>query len=199
MLNFAGWLFFVVTGSLNQLFLFLSVALVYVEVKIRWMHFWSSYTSQQLYHVQHLHTMQAKKKKEDMWCWMTLFFPLFTSVYWILNMHDKYSLVICDSCSWVSACVWSIVFIPNMLTLNLGKHFYLPKQSSACYTKRLITVFWLLLCQSVHHCWRGLEQRKKPHLLILQHHYLNVHVKKTLHKESALRVDHQCARVTIGV
>lgn len=140
---------------------------------------------------------QIKRKRTCDVEWLC--FALFASAYWILNMHDKYSLVICGSCSWVSACAWSIVFIPNMAALNLGKHFYLPKQSSACNTKRLITVFWLLLCQSVHYCWSGLERKKNPHLLILQHHYLNVHVKKALHKESALRVDHLCARVTIGV
>lgn len=102
---------------------------------------------------------QIKRKRICHVEWLC--FALLASVYWILNMHDKYSLVICGLCSWVSACVWSIVFIPNMAALNLGKHFYLLKQSSACNTKRLITVFWLLLCQSVHHCWRGLEQKKK--------------------------------------
>lgn len=161
MLTFAGWLLFL-SFPLNQLFLSLNAVLAHVEVKIRWMHFRSNYHQLHITRTLSCTTSPANKKKEDMWCWMTLFcFVLFSVLnfkhaWQILSRYLRFLLL------GLCVCVWSIVFVPNMAALNLGKHFYLPKQSSACYTKRLITVFWLLLCQSVHHCWRGLEQKKPP-------------------------------------
>lgn len=157
---FAGWLFFVVFIEPVILIFECSACVRWGQNKINtFLIKLSSATLHKSSITYNICTQCGQIKRKRICDVEWVCFALFTSLYWILNMHDKYCLIICDSCSWVSACVWSIVFIPNMLALNLGKHFYLPEQSSACYTKRLITVFWLLLCQSVRHCWRGLEQK----------------------------------------
>lgn len=100
---------------------------------------------------KHICTQSGEENKRGRKCDLEfLGFALFASVYWVLNTYDKHSLIICvcgfsrvpgAPCSYR---IWSYLISANTRVW--------PHSRQPVIQRAIITVFWLSLCASMHHC-----------------------------------------------